>query len=173
MKKLLICLFLLAPLTSVFAVSNTDSLVYQLQRKKINGLLEERSRKFGQYTQSLDQHTGIFGWQTKKDIKRSGEILMDIVQTDNNIFKELKILFDYKNVQQTQVQQQSHESESQLAGYMLTINKLRQQNEILVKQQNDQESALKGRQTTLYIIIVLLVFTSVFMFTKRNRIRKR
>jgi hypothetical protein len=172
MKKLLLCLLLMAGFTPAIA-ANSDSVTYQLQRQRINNMLAQRSLKFSQYTQSLDEHTGIFGWQTKKDIKRSGEILMDIVRTDDEIFKELKVLFDYKNFQQTQVQQQSHESEDKVAGYMLTINKLRRQNDILMKQHADQESALRGRQTTLYIIIVLLVFTSIYLFTKRSRAKRR
>jgi hypothetical protein len=172
MKLLMLFLFIAAPFTTAFATPN-DSLAYQMQRTRINNMLEQRSEKFSQYTKSLDEHTGIFGWQTKKDIKHSGEILMEIVQTDNDIFRELKILFDYKNFQQTQVQKQSHESESLIPGYMLTINKLRAQNDILIKQHADQESALRGRQTTLYIIIVLLLFVSIYLFTKRGNTKRR
>ncbi len=171
MKRLILCLLLLAPLTPLFA-SNADSAAYQLQRQRINKMLDERSQKFSEYIKSLDEHTGIFGWQTKKDIKRSGEILMEIVHTDDAIFKELKVLFDYKNFQQTQVVKQSQESENLLPGYMLTINKLRTQNEMLMKQHADQESALRGRQTTLYIIIVLLIFLSIFLMTRQRRRRR-
>jgi hypothetical protein len=167
MKKLLLCLFLLASLAPVFA-SNPDSIAYQLQRQRINNMLEQRSQKFSQYTQSLDEHTGIFGWQTKKDIKRSGEILMEIVRTDNDIFKELKVLFDYKNFQQTQVQQHSHESEDKIAGYMLTINKLRAQNDVLLKQQKDEEAAYLSRQIAYIVVIVLLIVVSIFLFSRRN-----
>ena len=57
----------------------TDTTAYQLQRLKVNALLSERSNKFGQYDQSLDARTGIFGFQTKGDIKKSNEILRQIV----------------------------------------------------------------------------------------------
>ena len=83
-----------------FAQTANDSLAYQLQRKKINNMLAVRKIKFGSYDQSLNMHTGIFGLQTKKDIRRSNDILMDIVQTDNDIYKELKILLDYRAFQQ-------------------------------------------------------------------------
>src|ERR1700710_330540 len=88
---------------SAFAQVNSDSLAYQLQRKKINEMLAQRTLKFGQYDASLSMHTGIFGFQTKKDIRRSNDILMDIVKTDNDIYKELKILLDYRVFQQSQV----------------------------------------------------------------------
>ena len=69
-----------------------DSSAYQMQRKKINLLLADRSSKFGQYDQSLSSRTGIFGLKTKKDMQRSIDILTEIVRTDNNIFVELKFL---------------------------------------------------------------------------------
>jgi hypothetical protein len=72
--------------------TNTDSLAYQLQRKKINDMLDVRKQKFGQYDESLSKHTGIFGFQTKKDIRRSNDILMDIVNTDNDTYIILFVL---------------------------------------------------------------------------------
>src|SRR5438874_12358680 len=97
MKKLIGLFFLYLSCLSVYAQkSNSDSLAYQLQRTKINQMLEVRRQKFGQYDQSLAKHTGIFGLQTKKDIRRSNDILMDIVKTDDDIFRELKILMDYR-----------------------------------------------------------------------------
>ena len=51
-----------------------DTSTYELQRAKINALLAERSAKFGQYDESLNTRTGIFGFQTKRDIKNSNEI---------------------------------------------------------------------------------------------------
>ncbi len=35
--------------------TNTDSLAYQLQRAKINGMLDQRREKFGQYDESLSK----------------------------------------------------------------------------------------------------------------------
>lgn len=170
-KKFILCLFLLAPFACLFA-QNPDSVAYQLQRQRINNMLAQRSEKFSQYTKSLDEHTGIFGWQTKKDIKHSGEILMDIVRTDDSIFKELKVLFDYKTFQQNQVQQHSQESENLIPGYMLTINKLRAQNELLLKQQKDEENAFEKRQGYYLILIVVLALISIFLFSRRKK-RKR
>jgi hypothetical protein len=97
MMKRITLLFLFSVFfTASYAQVNTDSLAYQFQRKKINGMLDLRRQKFGQYGQSLSQHTGIFGLQTKKDIRNSNAILMDIVNTDNDIFQQLKILLDYR-----------------------------------------------------------------------------
>lgn len=150
---------------------NPDSLAYQLQRKKINSLLDQRSQKFSQYSQSLNTKTGIFGWQTKKDIRRSGEILMDIAHTDENIFKEIKNLLDYKTFQATQVVAQSHESEDRVTNYMVTINKLRQQNDKLKQEQNLRDDEYRKTKTIYIIVILLLIATSIFLFFSRNKSR--
>src|SRR5476649_1707408 len=102
MKKIILAGLICFLFANVYAQGNADSLAYQLQRKRINNMLEQRSQKFGQYTQSLSHHTGIFGLQTKKDIRLSNDILMDIVKTDDDIYVQLKILLNYKTFQQAQ-----------------------------------------------------------------------
>jgi ABC-type xylose transport system substrate-binding protein len=152
----------------VASAQNTDSLAYQQQRKIINGLLDKRSRKFNQYQQSLATKTGIFGWQTKKDIRRSGEILMDIAQTDNVIFKQLKILLDYKTFAQTQVVAKSTESETQVVAYMKTINKLREQNDKLQQEQAKETDSYRKTKTTYLIAILALIAVSIFLLLTRK-----
>jgi hypothetical protein len=150
---------------------NADSTAYQLQRKKINGMLDVRKQRFGQYSQSLNEHTGIFGFQTKSDIRRSNDILMDIVKTDDNIYKELKILLEYRAFQQRQVQNHSKEAEAVTLGYMNTINKLRQQNTLL------KASALKANEQKdnaqrIYIIVIVFMFASIlFLINKKSKVK--
>src|SRR5258707_12262000 len=121
MKKIiLLCFFSFSGIVLAYAQSqvNADSIAYQLQRKKINSMLDMRKQRFGQYQQSLNEHTGIFGLQTKSDIRRSNDILMDIVKTDDNIYKELKILLEYRAFQQRQIQTHSKEAKSLSLGFM-------------------------------------------------------
>lgn len=168
-KSILSCLFLLA--SSLLYAQNADTLTYQLQRKKVNTLVSERTQKFGQYTNSLNERTGIFGLQTKKDIRRSNEILMDIVKTDNHIFKELKILLDYRTIEQSRVQSQSQESDSRNLAYMNTINKLRSQNETLqVELAQTQKSY--DQQQIIFVIIILFIIASIFVLFRRKPIKK-
>ncbi|WP_448699032.1 hypothetical protein ACFGVR_19085 [Mucilaginibacter sp. AW1-3] len=168
MKKILLAFIIIISATKCFAV-NTDSLVYQHQRDKINEMLEVRRQKFSQYTESLDKHTGIFGLQTKKDIKRSNEILMEIVQTDDDIFRELKILLEYRTFQQTQVAGKSEESESHALAYMNTINKLRDENAKLQAEQVRVTKEFEQRQTMHIVVILLLILLSVFLLTRKRR----
>lgn len=169
MKKL--CLFILCVLTlvEVKAQSKADSIAYQEQRKKINLLLQERTQKFGQYNVSLTEHTGIFGLQTKKDIRRSNDILMNIVSTDNEIFRQLKILLDYRTSQQEQVQIQSKQSEDVSVAYMNTINRLRNQQDLLKKQLAQAQAEQEKAKQPYLIVIGVLIITSILLLLTRKR----
>jgi hypothetical protein len=171
MKNFILLILFSVLSAGVYAHANNDSLAYKLQRKKINSMLAQRAQKFGQYDESLTKHTGIFGFQTKKDIRRSNDILMDIVKTDNDIYKELKILLDYRIFQQTQVQNHSQETEQSTLGYMNTINKLRTQIDVLkadAEAQQQQDEKIRN----ILIIAVLALSGLIFlmlMFRKRKR----
>jgi hypothetical protein len=154
------------------AQNNADSLAYELQRKKINAMLTERAQKFGQYDASLSMHTGIFGLQTKKDIRRSNEILMDIVKTDNGIFKELKVLLDYRAYQQKQVQNRTAEIESSNLAYMGTINRLRNQNEQLKKELAGDGDSWRSKQKIFVITIIVLILASISLLVRLRTARK-
>jgi hypothetical protein len=140
----------------------TDSLAYQLQRKKINAMLAQRTIKFGQYDESLSKHTGIFGLQTKKDIRSSNEILMDIVKTDNDIYGELKILLEYRTFQQKQVLTHTKETENSTLGYMSTINKLRAQI-VALKLEAEKDNAHEAELRRMMIITIIVLAALIFL----------
>lgn len=172
MKKYILLLLCALTLVKATAQSNADSIAYQNQRKKINAMLENRVRKFGQYNESLTKHTGIFGFQTKKDIRRSNDILMDIVSTDNEIFRQLKILLDFRTSQQQQVQVQSQQAQDVSIAYMNTINRLRNGQDLLKKQlvqaQQEQE---KDKQLYLIIIAVLIITSILLLLTRKRTVK--
>ncbi|MBB6238756.1 hypothetical protein HDC90_003402 [Pedobacter sp. AK013] len=149
-----------------------DTTAYAAQRAKINSLLAERSTKFGQYDESLNQRTGIFGWQTKRDIKNSNEILRQVVLTDNNIFKELKVLMDYKDLQNQQKVAVADNSQQRIEAYMGTIKKLQDQN---VQLKEDLDKKNKGSLSTYIIVFLILIMGGGFYFfnKKLQRYEKR
>lgn len=163
MKKIFLVGLLSLFLTNVLAQSNSDSLAYQAQRKKINSMLTVRKQKFGQYDQSLSQHTGIFGLQTKKDIRHSNDILIDIVKTDNDIFVQTKILLDYRTFEQNQAQSHSIEVDSNATGYMATINKLRAENDKLKHAAQIAEQDHKKASTRALAIVIALIVVVLFL----------
>jgi len=150
---------------NLHAFAQQDTTAYAAQRAKVNSLLVERSTKFGQYDESLNQRTGIFGWQTKRDIKNSNEILRQVVLTDNNIFKELKVLMDYKDLQNQQKVAVADNSQERIERYMQTIKKLQDQNAHL---KEDLEKKNKGGLSTYIIVFLILVMGGGFYFFSKK-----
>jgi hypothetical protein len=167
-KKIILTLFIFLLTATVIAQQHTDSLAYQLQRTKINAMLAQRAQKFGQYDKSLSMHTGIFGLQTKRDIRRSNGILMDIVKTDDDIYKQIKILLDFRAFEQTQVQTKSHEIQESQIGYMTTINKLRNQidklNADAIKQQQENDELRRN-----FIIAAIVAGLFLLLLLRRRK----
>lgn len=151
-------------LISVQAFAQQDTGSYAAQRVKVNSLLQERSTKFGQYDKSLNQRTGIFGWQTKKDIKNSNEILRQVVLTDNNIFKELKVLMDYKDLQNQQKIEVADNSQQRIEHYMVTIKKLQDQNAELRNASKKSDSDIS---TYIIAFLILVMFGGFYFFNKK------
>lgn len=151
--------------------SPTDTSAYQTQRLKINSLLAERSSKFGQYDLSLSARTGIFGLQTKNDLRNSNDILREIILNDNNIFRELKILMNYKDQEVQQVQSNAVTTNKRIEGYMQTIKKLQDQNDQL---RTTSTQVVKKKDTSTYVIILLsliIVAGSIIFYSKLKKAR--
>src|SRR5690554_4559931 len=106
-----------------------DTLAYEIQRQRVNTLLDQRSARFGQFNQSLEARTGIFGLKTKKDMQASIDILKEIIATDNNIFKETKVLLEYKDMEKTFISSEVQQSNKRINGYINTISKLQKNQE--------------------------------------------
>ena len=151
-------------LVSFQGFAQQDTAAYAAQRIKVNALLAERSEKFGQYDESLARRTGIFGWQTRKDIKNSNEILRQVVLTDNNIFKELKVLMDYKDLQNQQKVEVADHSQERIARYMLTIKKLQEENEAL---KNEAKKSSQGVSPYIIIFLLLIMIGGFYFFYKK------
>ncbi|WP_316787906.1 hypothetical protein [Pedobacter frigoris] len=166
MKNLIVLLFLLTSFSVIAAQSDTSA--YQTQRLKVNALLKERSVKFGQYDQSLDTRTGIFGFQTKDDIKNSNEILRQIVLNDNNIFKELKILMDYKDQEMKQAQNSASEASNRIQNYMVSIKKLQDQNQQLSDKIEGQQA---GKSIAWYLVILLAAALAYLYYSSRRKLK--
>ena len=168
-NTLLICIFFLFSKV-VAAQMKSDTEAYRLEKNKINNMLHNRQLKFGQYDESLSKHTGIFGLQTKKDIRRSNDILMDIVKTDNEIYRELKILLDFKTFQQNVVQSHTVEVTENNLGFMHTINKLRNEVDRLKAVNADEEKQEQSAHVK-YILVIILMFGSILYLLYRGRAR--
>ncbi|MGY3054065.1 hypothetical protein ACVWYG_002268 [Pedobacter sp. UYEF25] len=151
-RKILLIAFIL--LVSKQTYSQNDSSSYKTQRVKINSLLNQRSLKFGQYDESLKERSGIFGLQTKKDLRKSNDILRTVVLDDNQIFREIKSLMEYKDLQNQQKVSEAGEYEGRMIGYMHTVKKLQDQQKKLQDQLSINTTSMSGIWMTALGIII-------------------
>lgn len=166
MPKKITLFFILSVIFQVYGFAQDTA--YELQRTKINALLAQRSAKFGQYDESLNTRTGIFGFQTKRDIKNSNEILRQIALNDNEIFKELKVLLEYKDLQMQEVKTVATTSDERILNYRRTIKGLQDQNQ---KLSGELEKSDKGKDLSLLLIVLLVAVNGflVYLFIKREK----
>lgn len=141
------------------SVAQSDTSSYSTQRVKINTLLAARSLKFGQYDESLKQRSGIFGLQTKKDLRNSNDILRDVVLNDNQILKEIKVLMEYKDLQNEQKIVQADQNSDRMKGYMLTIKKLQDKQKELKAELEVKKPPANGFLTAIIGLILGCVTT--------------
>jgi len=161
-------IFILALFLNILTLkAQTDTSAFETQRAKINAMLADRSTRFGQYEQSLNERTGIFGFQTKQDIRNSNEILRQITLNDNNIFKELKVLLDYKDQQVQEVRSSVISNTERINSYMAAIKKLQDNNAILRDQLNKPEP-MSG---AWYIVIILLMGIAYYVYLQRRKLK--
>src|SRR5690606_17425154 len=145
-------------------------------RQRVNELLDQRSNRFGQFNQSLEAKTGIFGFKTKKDMQASIDILKEIVITDNNIFKETKVLLDYKDMEKTFITYQAEESIARINGYVNTISKqqkVQEQQSVEIKelQQKSNRYLVYFLFSTLLLIILAIILIKQKLPKKTTLIR--
>src|SRR5690606_30643024 len=135
-----------------------DTLAYEVQRQRVNSLLEQRSARFGQFDQGLKARTGIFGLKTKKDMQASIDILKEIVATDNNIFKETKVLLEYKDMEKTFISSEAEQSNQRINGYINTISKLqKKQEEQSIKIQKLQQTSSRYQVISIFTTLAIIV----------------
>lgn len=149
-----------------------DSLLFENQRQRVNFLLEERSRKFGEYDSSLQQKTGIFGlFKTKTDMQKSINILQAIVINDNKIFLETRKLLDLKDTERERFQKMANEFDGQVTAYMKTVSKLQQENEKLRLQIKDLEKEERRGGITYYVLGLLFLGLLILIYKLYGRLQ--
>ncbi|MDR6782575.1 FtsZ-binding cell division protein ZapB [Pedobacter africanus] len=167
MHYILFFLLLTAGLSAV--AFQTDTSAYQTQRLRVNALLAERSARFGQYDESLNARTGIFGFQTKKDIRNSNEILRQIVLNDNNIFNELKVLMEYKDLEVRQVKTDANETSNRIQNYKQSIKTLQDQNQ---KLKDEAKTLRKAKNFTSVLLGLFSILTGTMTIICLRKMKK-
>lgn len=168
----LFAIFVCCPAVGAARQPTPDTSGYEAQRQKVNELLQQRSARFGQFDESLQKRTGIFGLKTKKDMQASIDILKQIVLTDNHIFRETKMLLDYKDFETSQIAQQADEFDGRINGYIKTISKLQREQERLTTNIDKLEKSNQRNQGLLVLFGVTAAGMLVFLLVRRQKLTK-
>lgn len=147
-------------------------------KKVLKMLLKERKDRFSQYTERLDDKSGFFGNQTKKDLKEINEVLKEIVRTDNKIIMELDRLLDERKFETFRSEYETKKAGQELGTLQLQNEKLIAANDTLVKQlealrgQGPGSSSSKG--PVIYVFLswffgAILIFMLLLYLRKRER----
>ena len=151
---------------------DTDSITFEAQRQRINALLDDRSKRFGEFDSSLRKKTGVFGiFKRKRDMQRSIDILREIVLTDNDIFIETKKLLDIKGYESDKNESLAEEYDRQISGYMRTITKLQSANENAHKRILELEAKQRKSHSTILLLILSNLVTGFILYKRFRRPR--
>lgn len=168
MKYTLLIYLLLYSLALI--ASSTDSISFEAQRNRVNELLDQRSKRFGDYTQSLELKTGVFGlFKTKNDMQKSIDILKSVVINDNAIFLETRKLLNLKDSEAAHFQTLAKEYDQQITAFMKTISKLQAENEHLRENIKTLEEEEHQDNKYQYIVFVILLLAGVLFFVYKRR----
>lgn len=177
MKHLVLFLLLIlggSASTQAQVSSDNDSLLFSVQRERVNQLLEERRQRFGDFDQSLRKKTGAFGiFKRKKDMQQSIDILRDIVLTDNEIFLETKKLLDIKCYESDRNEHLASEYDKQISAYMHTITKLQTENERLRSQIDELGNHQNKSNTIVYVLSFALLVSGVAFYRYTRRVKQK
>ncbi|MEO8151062.1 MAG: hypothetical protein ABI723_25740 [Bacteroidia bacterium] len=163
--QVLICLS-----SSITIAQNTSN-----NRKELYDLLYERKQKFDSYSVSLEKRSGIFGNKTKSDIKRSNEVLIEIVKTDNRIISALNRVADFKDFEKVNLTYDAGARNDQLNNLLQATDTLAKQVDLLSA--SNKQLEIKNQQITwlLYftsILLSIILFIWLVRKVKASRVNK-
>ncbi len=167
MNKILLFFFTLILISPAIAHTKlaSDTLTFEVQRDRVNKLLNERSAKFADYDFSLQQKSGFFGLlKSHNDFQKSMNILEEIIVNDNHIFIETRKLIDLKDSERERFQVLAQEYDSQITAHMKTVSKLQKENNRLREVIAELEKKEHNSHMTAYVLLVLSFLAGLIYF---------
>ncbi len=144
-----------------------------VERTAIRNLIKERQQLYGQYQSQIEKRSGIFGNQTKNDIRKANDILQNLIATDTRIFMEMENIMREKerNLGTKKFENISKEYDlanrnQKLIEYNATIEKLTRSLEEAKKINQSQKAKLGVYQFLSYLALILILVFPGYRFIK-------
>lgn len=165
MKKLIA--FILIIIFSPFLIYSQIDTTQYLIDLRIRAMVNERQKLYSQYSKQIEKKSGIFGNQTKKDVRAANEILLKILATDSRIFSELEemIKAQDREVERSKFEKQDKEykiikKEEEVQTHSETVAKLQRNVETLSSQQIKLKRTAKIYKFLFFSSLLFLIIST-------------
>ena len=130
-------------------------------------LLTERKELIGDYGDSIEKGTGLFGLTTKRDLKKANGILLSIIKKDNQIMRQLESEADGGKIDTKLIDNQLQELEEKHKQDLKIIDKLNSK----VDEKEAQIDELRGSLNTYKMLTILLSIISIVITIRYLRLK--
>jgi hypothetical protein len=148
-------LFLLSIICLCYSIINAQEPT-AADRKELHDLLEARKIKFDSYSESLQKHSGIFGIRTKNDMKKSNEVLVDIVQTDNRIISALYRVVDFKTFEKVNMNYDNRQKDEVVNNLTHATDTLSKQLDVVKASYRAERQRANILQYGIYLLLAII-----------------
>jgi hypothetical protein len=102
----------------------------------------------------------FFGGQTKGDIRKTNEVLLEIIDLDNKIMRSLNRVVDFRNFEKVTMNYDLRDRDERLEALVRAVDTLSQRSDRLVNQNRELNRKLSGRTILAYFLglLALLLF---------------
>ncbi|NNF02525.1 MAG: hypothetical protein HKN22_07550 [Bacteroidia bacterium] len=122
--------------------------------------LEERQALFGRYADQIKKRTGIFGHQTRRDIRQANEILHRIVEKDNKIIDALEKMSEDRKSDYLNIGIEKQQDNVNNKRNISIIDQMKIQNDKLLK---ENDKLRRGRTISYMIAIITSIMAAMFL----------
>ncbi|WP_165389879.1 Clp protease ClpB [Cecembia calidifontis] len=152
MKKLMVFIMLLVPF-------------YGFSQARLENLLAEREKMHREWKASESKKSGIFGNRTKKDMIETHDWMARIIQKDNQIMDELKMLSE---IEKTEITYEKNDykfiSQKQEREIAILKRALAEKDQVVEEKKSDKRTY---EWTTLIFFLSTLAFG--YLYFKRRK----
>ena len=142
-------------------------------RQELFSLISERKQLFDAYSESLDKKSGFFGNKTKKDLRNSQEMLVDIVAIDNRIMNALNRTLDYRNYEKQSMRYDAGEYEERIRSLKILNDTLFNKNAFYEQELKSLEASLRKHKLYNFFFLMILVIVGIGLFRRLSKKARR
>jgi len=138
-------------------------------RQELISLISERKQLFDAYSESLEKKSGFFGNKTKKDLKNSQEMLVDIVAIDNRIMNALNRTLDYRNYEKQSMRYDVSEYEERIRSLKILNDTLSNKNAFYERELKSLEASLRKHKLYNFFFLMIMVLIGIGLFRRISK----